>query len=149
MSSPPPRVLRRYFIEPFTNTVPPQLCCRHQFWSFKQKCTYFLNLFSPYCEIYGRMAERIEVNQPNIDPRPSLVCFVRSRKSVLCGEHLIPSLYPFMTCYQRLKHLSDLHAVLTGVVYKKLSRKCQCPDHCLSNGHTLSKGVNRFLSVLS
>jgi len=34
----PLRVLRSYFIESFTKTVPPQLCCRHQFRSFKQKC---------------------------------------------------------------------------------------------------------------
>jgi len=70
------------------------------------------------------MAERIEdVNQPNIDPRPSLVCFVRSGKSVLCGEHLIPSLHPFMTCCQRLKHLSDLHAIHYGSCLHKAVEK--------------------------
>jgi hypothetical protein len=55
----PLRVPRNCFIEPFTKSVPPQLCCRYQVRSFKQKC--FLNLFCPYCEICGCMAESIEV----------------------------------------------------------------------------------------
>ena len=40
-----------------------------------------------------------------------LVQLKKSGKIGLCAEHLIPSLQPFMTCCQRLKHLSDLHAI--------------------------------------